>query len=73
MENVVYVVFDMDNIIIGVFRTLESAKECALGEIEEICNKSGFNKSDKAHFISELNDELYVEDIVYIAPEELYD
>lgn len=73
MENVVYVVFDMDNIIIGVFRTLESAKECALGEIEEVCNKSGFNNSEKTRFISELNDELYVDDIVYISSEKLYD
>ena len=71
--DVVYVVFDMDNFIIGVYRNVESAKKRALEEIEEVCNKSGFNNSEKTRFISELNDELYVDDIVYISSEELYD
>lgn len=73
MENVVYVVFDMDNIIIGVYRTLESAKKCALEEIEEVCDWLKYNELEKSNFITQLNDDLYVEDIVYITPETLLD
>ena len=71
--NVVYVVFDMDNFIIGVYRTVESAKKRALEEIEYIWNKNNFSESEKSDFISQLNDNLDVEDIVYINPETLYD
>jgi hypothetical protein len=71
--DVVYVVFDMDNMIMGVYRTLESAKKCALEEIEDTCNDVGFDDSQKSDFIAQLNDGLYVEDIVYISPEMLLD
>lgn len=71
--NVVYVVFDNDNFIMGVYRTLESAKECALEVIEDYCNKYLCDESEKSGYISELNDGLYVDDIVYISVETLYD
>jgi hypothetical protein len=71
--DVVYVVFDNDNFIIGVYRTVESAKKCALEEIEEVCDWLNYSESEKSTFITQLNDELYVEDIVYINPEKLLD
>lgn len=73
MENVVYVLFDMDNFIMGVYRTLESAKKSALEEIEEYCDRVECTDSEKSSYISQLNDELYAEDIVYISPETLLD
>lgn len=73
MENVVYVVLDRDSLLIGVYRTLESAKKSALEEIEEYCDRFECTDSEKSSYISQLNDELYVEDIVYISPETLYD
>lgn len=72
MENV-YVVFDSDNFISGVYRTLESAKECALEVIEYYCDKYLCDESEKSGYILELNDGLYVDEIVYISVETLYD
>jgi len=59
--------------IVGVYRTLESAKKCAIKELEKICSRSNFNETDKSDFISQLNEDLLVEDLVYIAPETLLD
>lgn len=73
MENVVYVVFDRDSILMGVYRTLKSAKKCALEEIEDYCDRYHCDESEKSSYIFQLNDGLYVEDIVYISPETLYD
>lgn len=72
MENI-YVVFDNDNFIIGIYRTLESAKKRALEEIEDICNRSDFDELEKSEFITQLNYSLYVDEIVYISLETLYD
>lgn len=69
----VYVVSNMDDFIIGIFRTLEGAKECALEEIKDICERSGYSESEKSNCISELNEYLYVDEMVYIRPETLYD
>jgi len=71
--DVVYVVFDMDNTIMGVYRTLEGAKKSALEEIDEYCERFKCTDSEKSSYISELNDELYVDEIVYISPETLLD
>lgn len=72
MENI-YVVFDNDNLIIGIYRTLESAKKRALEEIEDICDRSDFDELEKSEFITQLNYSLYVDEIVYISLETLYD
>lgn len=72
MENI-YVVFDNDNFIIGIYRTLESAKKRALEEIEDICDRSDFDELEKSEFITQLNYSLYVDEIVYISLETLYD
>lgn len=72
MENI-YVVFDNDNLIIGIYRTLESAKKRALEEIEDICDRSDFDELEKSEFITQLNHSLYVDEIVYISLETLYD
>jgi hypothetical protein len=72
MENV-YVVFDMDDSIMGIYRTLEGAKERALKEIEDICDINDFDESEKAHLISELNNHLCIYDMIYITHETLYD
>lgn len=69
----VYVVLDNDNFIVGVYRTLESAKKCALEEIEGYCDKYLCDESEKSGYISELNDGLYVDEVVYISVETLYD
>lgn len=72
MENV-YVVFNRDSLIMGIYRTLESAKKCALEEIEDICDRSNCDESEKSDYISALNHNLYVDEIVYISLETLYD
>lgn len=69
----VYVVFDGEYIILGIFRTFESAKRRALEEIEYVCNESGFDEKDKSNMILQLNDDNYVDEIVCIDAETLYD
>lgn len=54
MENV-YVVFDSDDFVIGVYRTLESARKCALEEIEDFCDRNNFDELEKSKLISDLN------------------
>lgn len=71
MENV-YVVFDRDNVIMGIFRTLESAKECALEEIEDYCNRYRCDEFERSDYITALNHNLYVDELVYISLETLY-
>lgn len=72
MENI-YVVFDNDNFIIGIYRTLESAKKCALEEIEDYCDRYRCDELEKSDYITTLNHSLYVDEIVYISLETLYD
>ena len=72
MENV-YVVTNNDHFIMGIYRTLENAKRCALEEIEDYCDKYGCDILEKSRYMAELNELLFVDEIVYIESEMLLD